>query len=1142
MSFPSRISSALALCLGLVVTSPAALSPYTPDVDTLHLWHLDEVSPPSVDAFSGGTNLTALSGGAVLGATSYAGFGICLNTVDGGQAATAGTGKDAALSALTLVSGVGDDSPLALADVATGAFTFEALVRIDFNPVSNLSARASSMQILSGEGDNTADRVFQWRIDPVGIAAGVASDTTVPRLEFINLRQTAAIQYVVFPIPTNGPNAIISNEWYHVAVSYNGNEGSADNLIAYWTRLDPSNTVASVLGSASLANDLSVAGCDFTLGNEGRSTGGSTDNLVGLIDEVRISSVARRTNEFVFRSVQVQASSFEAGSTNYPANTLDGNLNSRWSAGGDGESITFDLGRYDLVESVDIAFYLGNTRTAIFDILLSNDGLTWLTAVSSNVSSGATLALQNFDLPDWTARYVRIVGHGNSVNNFNSYTEVDINTSTSPDVDADGLPDAWESFYFTNLAQIVTGDPDADTLTNGDEFLAGTNPTQPTALGDSDQDGLDDSWELTRFGNLTQTASGDPDRDGHSNLVEHDEGSDPNNPNSVTGDLDGDSLPDSWENSNLGSTNFWAYEDPDGDGHNNVAELVAGTSGTNSNSRPDWRSPRVAWLKDSIVAGNACLMPSGSTYGRAINGIAFQTDIVRTFNGYQYTAWYDTVGTSQTLWLGRRAVTNLNSGAWETFNTGSAFTNGDESAWNAHNVIALGISPVDGTLHFTWDHHGHTLRYRRTIAGICTTNTAAWGAGMLLPETNSLTSPASTITVVTYPRFHNTPNGGLVFSYRTGSTSAGDHWLHNYLPGQGIWSARWKIEAKEGTYVGVLKNGVTGTSTSRNAYENGYDFGPDGTLHHTWTFREQADAANHDICYAYSTNGGVTWNNNAGQIIADTTTNGAIRVDSPGIIVKVLDGRQRLINQQGQCVDNDGRVHVLALHRRVEPGNEWNSGESNNQFSTAKTAYYHYFRDPVTRVWSQRQIPPSVYGVGSRPALGFDAAGNVYGVFLSYPPGTDTVPGYRNGQLVIASASKAALYSDWEIVQALPTDFNGEPRIDIPRLLAHNILSVFIQENSSTTTVVGTPLHVVDFVVGVKRPDPVALEFRGMDSLVSVATDTNYAYRLRKTDSLTLPNWSTNGAPIPGVGGLMVLPDLNGRTNDQRFYQIIRTP
>jgi hypothetical protein len=241
-------------------------------------------------------------------------------------------------------------------------------------------------------------------------------------------------------------------------------------------------------------------------------------------------------------------------------------------------------------------------------------------------------------------------------------------------------------------------------------------------------------------------------------------------------------------------------------------------------------------------------------------------------------------------------------------------------------------------------------------------------------------------------------------------------------------------------------------------------------------------------------------------------------------------------------VDNDGRVHILALHRRVEPGYEWIPSESGDQFSTAKTAYYHYFRDPVTHVWSQRRIPPSVFPVGSRPAVGFDAQGNLYGVFLSYPAGTDVVPGYLNGQLVIASASKASQYTDWEIVQALTVDFNGEPRIDQARLLADNILSVFIQENSATTTVVGTPLHVLDFAVNVTKPNPVSLNFSGNDVLISVASDASHTYQLRKASTLAPPDWTTNGAPVTGTGGLLALPDPNGRLATQRFYNVLQAP
>src|SRR5215212_2699268 len=84
----------LAAMLPLILSSPlspAALMPYTPDADTLHLWHLDEAATPCLDSPAGGTNLIALGNGATLNNVSFTGFGTALNTVDGGQAGGATT-------------------------------------------------------------------------------------------------------------------------------------------------------------------------------------------------------------------------------------------------------------------------------------------------------------------------------------------------------------------------------------------------------------------------------------------------------------------------------------------------------------------------------------------------------------------------------------------------------------------------------------------------------------------------------------------------------------------------------------------------------------------------------------------------------------------------------------------------------------------------------------------------------------------------------------------------------------------------------------------------------------------------------------------------------------------------------------------
>lgn len=114
---------------------------------------------------------------------------------------------------------------------------------------------------------------------------------------------------------------------------------------------------------------------------------------------------------------------------NVPANVLDNDLNTRWSASGDGQWIQFCLGDTMTVSGVQIAFLSGNVRTSTFDVLVGNNGTTWTTAASGRVSSGTSTALETFTFTPVNGKYVRIVGHGNSVNLWNSYTEVKIQST-----------------------------------------------------------------------------------------------------------------------------------------------------------------------------------------------------------------------------------------------------------------------------------------------------------------------------------------------------------------------------------------------------------------------------------------------------------------------------------------------------------------------------------------------------------------------------------------------------------------------------------------------------------------------------------------------------------------------------------------
>jgi len=82
--------------------------------------------------------------------------------------------------------------------------------------------------------------------------------------------------------------------------------------------------------------------------------------------------------------------------------------------------------------------------------------------------------------------------HVTSINRHIRYIIQGSAAVVDPDSDDDGLEDSWENLHFKGLAQTGTGDPDGDGADNETEETAGTNPNDK----DSDDDGLDDDVEI----------------------------------------------------------------------------------------------------------------------------------------------------------------------------------------------------------------------------------------------------------------------------------------------------------------------------------------------------------------------------------------------------------------------------------------------------------------------------------------------------------------------------------------------------------------------------------------------------------------------------------------------------------------------
>ena len=136
--------------------------------------------------------------------------------------------------------------------------------------------------------------------------------------------------------------------------------------------------------------------------------------------------------------------------------------------------------------------------------------------------------------------------------------------------------------------------------------------------GDSDYDGMLDSWEKEHFGNLDPDGTGDADGDGLLDGEEYENNTDPNKP-----DSDGDGMPDGWEvDNNLNPKADDAGEDPDGDKFTNGREYQDETDPNNSSSHLVFppvtgRIPDTGQTKcyDNSVE-ISCPEPGGDFYGQ----------------------------------------------------------------------------------------------------------------------------------------------------------------------------------------------------------------------------------------------------------------------------------------------------------------------------------------------------------------------------------------------------------------------------------------------------------------------------------------------------------------------------------------------
>ena len=104
-------------------------------------------------------------------------------------------------------------------------------------------------------------------------------------------------------------------------------------------------------------------------------------------------------------------------------NVVDSSFDTRWAAPDDGAFIIADLGEVKPVGAVAIAFHMGAARRTKIELEISEDNKSWKN-VYKGETSGLTEGLECYVFAPRNARYFKIVGHGNTVNEWTNIIEM----------------------------------------------------------------------------------------------------------------------------------------------------------------------------------------------------------------------------------------------------------------------------------------------------------------------------------------------------------------------------------------------------------------------------------------------------------------------------------------------------------------------------------------------------------------------------------------------------------------------------------------------------------------------------------------------------------------------------------------------
>lgn len=257
--------------------------------------------------------------------------------------------------------------------------------------------------------------------------------------------------------------------------------------------------------------------------------------------------------------------------------------------------------------------------------------------------------------------------------------------------------------------------------------------------------------------------------------------------------------------------------------------------------------------------------------GNSVNAVVFRKNSVVTYKNIQFTAFYDAQGR---LKLAKRRLGKPFSEIVTTPFTGNYK--------DAHNCISIMVDGA-GYLHVSWDHHGHPLRYARSVAPLS------------LQLTEKMPMTGLNESNVTYPEFHKLPNGNLIFMYRDGRSGRGNLVMNLYS----TKTREWK----------QLHASLIDGENRQNAYWQAC-VDARGVIHVSWVWRSSPDvASNHNMNYACSRDEGKTWEKSTGEKYQLPIK------EAEAEVALLIPQKSELINQTSMTTDEAGNPFIASYWR-----------------------------------------------------------------------------------------------------------------------------------------------------------------------------------------------------------------------------------